>query len=440
MDLKTDVVVIGSGLGGMLATAYMAKAGLKVAMVESRDIPGGRYTTIDIEGFKVNTGAWNIGVHGPNGPVYKSIIEDLGCEVAVKIPGPPDRRYRVKGVDHDFPEKGGLKLMLGKVAKSEKDSNRVMDVIRRALRWDGQDVCRDITFEEWLYKYTDDKGIHGAMDWIIRAMTGMNYFDMSAAEYINILRNFGRCKGVTTAPKNGNKATTDALMKLISGLKAEVSLSTSAQRIVVEDGCTVGLVAKTQTGDTLNIESSYVVSDVGPKETVRLGGGGNFNESYLKVVNGLKEVNSATTIFVYDEPITGYDGFYCWPETERIATVWEPHYCWPGYVPKGQYCLYCFCTFRTSNLKREVELGQEECMQEFPALRKARILHVNLFSGSWPVLRAGAGQTLTAHTPVENLYTVGDAVNPSGWTVGEGVAVVAKEVAEEIISKLKPSV
>lgn len=440
MDLKTDVVVVGSGLGGMLATAYMAKAGLKVVMLESRDIPGGRYTTVDLEGFKVNTGAWNIGVHGPNGPVYKSIIEDLGCSVPVKIPGPPDRRFRVGGVDYDFPETGGLKLMLGKVARSEKESDRVMDLIRRALRWGGQDACQDITFEQWLYRYTDDQGIHGAMDWIIRAMTGMNYFDMTAAEYINILRNFGRRKGVTTAPKDGNKATTDALMQLIANFKAQVFLSTPVQRLVIEDGRITGVVANTQAGETLNIESSCVVSDVGPKETVRLGGRESFDESYLDAVNHLKEVNSATTIFVYDKPITGYDGFYCWPEVERIATVWEPHYCWSGYAPPGQYCLYCFCTFRTSNIKREVELGQEECRQEFPALRKARILHVNVFSGSWPVLRANAGQTLSAHTPVENLYAVGDAINPPGWTVGEGVAVVAKEVAGEIVRRLKPSV
>lgn len=434
MNIRVDVAVVGAGLGGMLASAYLVRSGLRVVMLEKRDIPGGRYTTIDLEGFKVNTGAWNIGVHGPNGPVYKAIIEDLGCTVPVKIPGPPDRRFRAGGIDHDFPERGGLKLMLDKVAKSESEATQVMDVFRRALRWGGEETYCDITFDQWLYQHTDDKGIHGAMDWIIRAMTGMNYFDISAAEYIKILRNFGRCKGVTTVPRNGNKSTTDALMRLISDLKAQVFLSTPAGKIVVHNGKVVGVLANSRESEPLEIECAYVVSDVGPKETIRLAGRENFNDSYLNAANGLKEVNSATTIFAYDEPITGYDGFYCWPEAERIATVWEPHYCWPEYVPEGKYCLYCFCTFRTSNIRREVELGQEECMQEFPALRKARILHVNVFTGNWPVLRARAGNTLKPKTPVEGLYVVGDAVNPGGWTVGEGVAVVVQGIMQEIIS------
>lgn len=433
MKFKVDVAVIGAGLGGMLATAYLARAGLKVIMLEKREIPGGRYTTIDLEGFKVNTGAWNIGVHGPNGPVYKSIIEDLGCKVEVKIPGPPDRRFRVRGVDHDFPEKGGLLLMMKKVAKTEKEADRVMNKLRQVLRWGGEEVYYDLTFEEWLYRFTEDRGIHGALDWIIRAMTGMNYFDISADEYIKILRNFGRLKGVTTAPRNGNKSTTDALMKLIEELRVQTFFSAPVSEIIIQNGKVIGVTANSKEGDRLEIESDFVISDIGPKDTLRLIGKENVDESYSKVISNLKEVNSATTIFVYDKPITGYEGFYCWPEVERIATVWEPHYCWPGYVPEGQYCLYCFCTFRTNNIKREVELGQEECMEEFPALRKARILHVSVFSGSWPVLRARAGQTLKAHTPIENLYTVGDAINPPGWTVGEGVAVVVREVVEEII-------
>ena len=326
--------------------------------------------------------------------------------------------------------------MLEKVAKDEKETDNVMNYIRRALRWGGEEAYHDITFEQWLHQITDDQGIHGAMDWIIRAMTGMNYFDISASEYIKILRNFGRFKGVTTAPKNGNKSTTDALMELIRGLNVQIFLASTVEEIYVEDGKAVAVKATNPAGKHFDIESKYIISDAGPKETVNLAKN-KFPDSYVKMVKGLTEVNSATTIFAYEKPITNYDGFFCWPEAYRIATVWEPHYCWPGYAPKGQYCLYCFCTFRTNNIQKEVQLGQEECMQEFPALRKARILHVNIFSAHWPVLRARAGKTLNHKTPIENLYTIGDAINPPGWTVGEGVAVIVNEVVSDILSSMK---
>ena len=41
-------------------------------------------------------------------------------------------------------------------------------------------------------------------------------------------------------------------------------------------------------------------------------------------------------------------------------------------------------------------------------------------------------------TPIENLYNVGDAVNPAGWIAGSGVAEGARMVAEEIKTRTKP--
>ncbi len=52
-----SVIVVGSGIAGLTAAFKLQKAGLDVVVLESRDHVGGRMTTIDWEGFKVDIGA-----------------------------------------------------------------------------------------------------------------------------------------------------------------------------------------------------------------------------------------------------------------------------------------------------------------------------------------------------------------------------------------------
>ena len=52
-----DCVVVGSGVGGSCAAAMMAHYGYKVLLVEKRANLGGRFSTMEIDGFRCPTGA-----------------------------------------------------------------------------------------------------------------------------------------------------------------------------------------------------------------------------------------------------------------------------------------------------------------------------------------------------------------------------------------------
>src|SRR5438093_3888525 len=69
---STDVVIIGAGHNGLVAANYLAKAGLRVVVVERSDRVGGACVTDEIApGFKVSAAAYVSGLFRPQ------IIEDL---------------------------------------------------------------------------------------------------------------------------------------------------------------------------------------------------------------------------------------------------------------------------------------------------------------------------------------------------------------------------
>ncbi|OGO34631.1 MAG: hypothetical protein A2Z16_05850 [Chloroflexi bacterium RBG_16_54_18] len=74
-DTTYDAIIIGAGHNGLVAAAYLARAGLKVLVLERRAIVGGAAATEEIfPGFQVNTGAFDSGLF------MSEIIRELKLE------------------------------------------------------------------------------------------------------------------------------------------------------------------------------------------------------------------------------------------------------------------------------------------------------------------------------------------------------------------------
>ena len=66
-EREVDVVVIGAGLGGLLAAAQFLRRGRRVVVVERLAHPGGRFTAKTFQGAQVSTGAVHMLPFGSNG-------------------------------------------------------------------------------------------------------------------------------------------------------------------------------------------------------------------------------------------------------------------------------------------------------------------------------------------------------------------------------------
>ena len=106
-----DAVVIGAGAGGLFTAARLAHRGYRTLVVERLDKVGGRASTDDIDGFKVNNGAIVIEIGG----ITQQTCDEVGAPFDIREPGPAVL-YRIGGKDVDVTG-GGWGFLLGKLTR-----------------------------------------------------------------------------------------------------------------------------------------------------------------------------------------------------------------------------------------------------------------------------------------------------------------------------------
>lgn len=288
-----DVAIIGAGLGGLTAGAYLARSGLSVAIFDGHYVAGGCATMFE-RGKKDQRYCFDVGLHyigdcGPDGGI-PTLLRPLGIDLDY-LPMDqngfdtlvfPDFEFQIpanKPLYRDrliamFPrEKRGIDRYLRFLAEVERIARR-MD--RNAGRMDkgafldvvlhGRLLARyqNATLATFLDSCTKDvrlravlSGQHGDY--------GLPPSKVSALLHAGLVNHYF---SGAYYPKGGGQVIADRIADDIEAHGGTIALRHLVEQVIVEDGAAVGVRVKPPKGPVFDVRARCVLSNADMKRTM----------------------------------------------------------------------------------------------------------------------------------------------------------------------------
>lgn len=423
---KFDAVVIGAGAGGLCATARLANAGFSTLLLEAGDRLGGRAATEEIDGFKVNIGAIAL----ERGGVFEETFDLVGATLDIREPKLASAFF-LGGKVVDV-SRGGWGALLGGLTKQAAKILGTFAEARTGNLPDGRQSTKD-----WLSGYTGNETVHAIFRNLCAAIFACNADELPARAFLTYFTSKGAFKRFGFCPR-GTMGAWDDLAEAARRKGAEIRTGSPVQRIEIETGRVRGIVARLA-GEDVRIEADTVISNVGPKHTVALGGTEHFPAEYVGMVKDrLRPAANIVINFASRQSLLDAPGIVTFGKTRRLCNMANLTATCPELAPEGWnlYVAYAVPVPALGDFDAESETQQAlaDLREQFPGFESAKLLSVRIMRDDWPAQRSCAGYDLPRETGVAGLWCVGDAVKVYGNGGTQACAESAKLTVERIVA------
>jgi phytoene dehydrogenase-like protein len=404
-------VIIGAGLGGLLAGAKLCSEGYVVEIFERLPFIGGRFANLDYRGFKLSTGALHMIPHGSRGPLAQ-LLREVGAEVNIVDSNPMAIIRKDDGENiefHDFRNELSLtkRIKLG-------------TILAYSLKFKPKS---NISFRDWVLKYFDDEFLLKLADSFCGWALSLKAKDVPAREMLEIIDNMYLYKG-SGVPMGGCGAVTGAIADVIRSHGGKIHTKSNVDKIIINSGRAEGVRVNGKTVDT-----DLVISDIGHQETARMYECRDVE--YLMRMNSIVPSKGIKICLGASEPLIGHSGVYFTPYTQRINGINEVTHADPSLAPPGKHLVMSHQAVFSDNLEEEINIGLSDLKRVFPN-KKYEVLMIQSYSDGWPVNRVSSGSDTGNSTPISDLYIVGDGAKGKGGIEVEGVALGVRNVIREL--------
>ncbi len=427
-----DVIVLGAGMGGMCAAAYLTAAGYRVLLLEKSRHLGGRCSHRERDGFTVTTGAIMIPM-GPDSAIRQA-FDAMGADMdMVETTG--RMRYRLLHGDYDLPlVGGGLRGMIE--FAFEGDQEKTEQLFRAILAvLGGERPDESLSLRDWFLQHTNNPAVLGLFQGFCAALMGTSLHEIPAAEYFRFLGRSSKGSRFGLA-KAGNGALMEALGAAIESRGGEISRRQRCSRILVENNKVTGVEVQSADGETRRFTADAVISNLGPTATMQLGGEHLFDGAWRERLEA--HPYAAPIIhysFVCDAPlIPDLDGSLVFGNTRNLIYLEIPSLISPQLAPEGKYLHTAYgapVDATTTDLRTDAANTLAELEANFPGLQsRAEFLVKARHMGPAPGMHRWPGYMMPNETPVTGLFNVGDGATPPGTIGTEGSAASARQAVQ----------
>ncbi|MFX1445646.1 MAG: phytoene desaturase family protein [Promethearchaeota archaeon] len=444
IDEDYDIVIIGSGLGGLTAASLLSRKGFKTLVVESRSRIGGRFSTFEYEGFKLPTGAILI----PDGWVLK-LLEEMKINID-NLRAISRVYYRIDGKRYEIPPEIGVPKALDIIDKLEREDaekkkrpmkavelSKIMRGYYKKMRGIKQEEI--ITVRDWLLQYTENEKVHDAFDTLCTGLMMAHSWELPVSKFFL----FQEMTKFFIAP-SGNLSIAKELAKVVEK-NGSIWINCPARKIIIKEGKATSVIVE-KAGEQIEIKCKMVISNTGAKTTVSLAGQENFNSEYLENMRiTLRPSPCLLVLVASDKPLCLegiHDGLEIIMGSRRIKTVIPISNICPELVPPGQHLFYTSAksesTLHPMDVKYEMQQVKRDIREFYPDFEKnGRILKMRACGiiNEWPESRTWLGYGMPLETPISNLFNVGDSCIAPGLIGTPGSVESGYRVAD-IVEKV----
>lgn len=289
-----DVIVIGSGPGGSVSAALLAKAGLRTLLLEKNGKVGGKMMTATKNGSEYDL--WPHGQVPMQGSAFETVFSELGVESELMpclSADSPEKVIEMKYRAKEWSEYRSVSLVqagedlvhffdLWDLDEKEK-ATAIKFMAEMVLMPPEQvDELDDVTMHDFLSRHDVPYRLYSYLAFHANASLAEPIDLVSASEQVKIMQQVA-LKGGGGNYKGGFGRLADVIVREFQTLGGELLTSAKVQRVIMQDGKVAGVATKDR-----EFSAPIVVSSAGLQPTVlKLVGKEHFEASYVDYIQGL---------------------------------------------------------------------------------------------------------------------------------------------------------